>query len=413
MKMDLMGCFSFLKNDCYYSCECSEQIYKPETLRGETMNNVPKKSRKQIAFDAIWESYLYPHFGKVGNTQRFTSQDIRDKQTLLLMMAIEDFVDEVIKLDELAFEFDKTWEGTTLTKRNSLGELFYQLLQKQKGCSLLQNIIPSTSCTVQGNLKFTELELWFKGHHYEISENFKALCRVIEEVGLNRVNFNCNPISIVNQGVLEGELINSLIIRLREPIKLKSFGTARDEQKKEAIQNFNKTKSYVERLCANHSTLCGIELVLYDQLKQENPINIAQSHTNFMAFLDYDKLNDGGLGTIDYPVGWWWKREYMSETNYYYKIILFFDMHKTNCPIKPIIDKYYSYWNTITNKKGYSNFILDYTINFAPLLTKLQGMLMRDTYLRLEHHKQFDHFGMEKLPKLIVTSPNNLPMQNC
>jgi hypothetical protein len=370
--------------------------WQPKRL-GTTAMNTIKKPTTRDALESIKWDYKYP-FMYMGNTQLILSKDFNNRVSIEYMEALENFVDRAAKSKTLPFIFDKNLKETVLNTQNKLGKLFYELLNKQNNIFnqnpyLLNTIIPNNH-RIQ--------------HKYEVSENTAILHEVVSSLNLIGFNFTGEPKSkITNDGLLEGELINNLITCLQKATKRKSFKTRVEERKNEFSQSFLKTKRYIDRLCTNTPSLFGMQIVVCYQSEYANTITLAQSNrhlTKFLEALEAD-LKQGN------PVGWWWKREYMSELGYFYYLIVFFDY----LPIPTwFYDTYKDHWSSVTGEQGetftpnipirdfqrggsevprLSNFIEGF-------VSTIQRMFMRDIYLRLERDPEFNHFGMGKFPKL-------------
>jgi len=387
------------------------------TTNAKKMNVIPKKLFTDDIFESIFLDYLYPDANPNSSINGLThwvqSQDVQDQQFLITCLELaEEFVECVAKSTDLPFEFDKILEGARLKKKNRPGKLFYDLLWQQNDSP----INPEVGNPNLNSFKIQNfIRIQFK---YEVSENSKLLYNIASELNLNGVFFTGNPMSNIASGLLEGELINSLVIRLREAIKRKGFKNEMAERKKESTQSFTKTKHYVNRLYANSPLLYGMRMFFYYRSNHEGPSMLVESNKHLMKFLEPYETGSA----LSSPVGWWWKREYMSEVSYRYHLIFFFDGQKT--PYDPrLIDLYGPQWVSVTGGEG------AYVIPFVQewddlpsetglfqqpqhdslesLLSSMQSMLMRDVYLRLNPSKKIDHFGMGKLPKRVDEVPSN------
>ena len=361
------------------------------------------------ALESIWWDYHYPIINVHDNIEWELSQDFQNEESLAYLEAVEHFVDSIAKSSDLPFIFDKNFAGTTVKKPNDLGELFYRLLgQQNKQIANPKEFKPYSEHPNTFKIRYG----YSVRHKYKVSENMESLYFLAGELQLNCANFTGDPLSkITNDGLLEGELINSLVTRLQETTKRKSFKTKVEERKKESSQSFNKTKRYVERLHANNPFCCyGVRMVLCYQNQYEDSISLAESNAHLMKFLDALET-DSTLGS---PVGYWWKREYMTETSYRYYLIVFFN---TNYDLTEIHNAYSSHWTSITGYLGWYFIPIvpdkdyqrcnaipfpqgGYSDSLNSLLSSTQRMFMRDIFLRLESNKKFDYFGMGKLPKL-------------
>lgn len=378
-------------------------------LGATAMKKVTKPTTHDV-FDSIWFDYHYPEgLDRRGDTEKWIpSKDIQNKEFVAYMEAVEHFVDSVAKSAELPFVFDKNFIRTTINKPNNLGELFYKLLDDYN-----KNVLDKgrfKSCPEFLNtFRITDNR---KPYKYEVSENMGILSDVASDLNLNRANFTRDPMSkMTDDGLLEGELINSFINYLGKATRRKSFKTKVEERKKESSQNFNKTKRYIERLHANHPDLDGVRMVICYQKQYADSIKLQESDDHLMAFLKALKTDSDS--TLDSPVGWWWKREYMSELGYFYYLIVFFQTRRDETEIDDIYNRH---WSSITKERG-KYFVPDvpdrdyercpiillrrrYIHNPESFLSSIQRMLMRDIFLRLEGHQKLDYCGMGELPKL-------------
>lgn len=381
-------------------------------LGAKVISNLTKPTTRD-ALESIWWDYHYPFTNGHGNISWILSQDILNEESPDYLETVEHFIDSIAKSSELPFIFDKNLAGITLKKPNNLGEQFYKLL----GLQNKQIVNPGEFKPNSAHPNTFKIRYGYSiRHKYQVSENMEILYFFASELNLNHVYFTGNPMSkITNDGLLlEGELINSFVTRLREATNRKSFKTKVDERKKESSQNFSKTKRYIERIHANNPfCLYGVRMVICYQNQYASSISLAESNARLMKFLDAFET-DSQLGS---PVGYWWKREYMSETGYRYYLIVFFN---SNYDRTQIYANYNDHWSSITQNKGLS-FIpnvpdRDYQrCNVIPLLqsgyidslnsilSSIQRMFMRDIYLRLESHQKLDYFGMGKLPKSTTT----------
>jgi len=218
-------------------------------------------------------------------------------------------------------------------------------------------------------------------------------------------------------GMFEGELINSFVTRLQEATKRESFKTKVAEREREPRNSIMKSIRYIDRLYANHPSLYGVRMVFCYRNYYANSIILEESADHLVNFLEAFETNPK-LGS---PVGWWWKREFITEVGYRYHLIIFFDGRKTAYKPKQFQDVYNRHWHSVTRNQG-TSFIppvpeMDYQLcgaglpqqeyeeSLESLLLSIQCMLFRDIFLRLERRLKFDHFGMGKLPRSTSYKP--------
>jgi|GEM_PF-1863658 len=358
--------------------------------------------------ETILDQHSYPDPDATGHAPNWRlSSDIEDERSIQCMELEELFVDCVAKSKELPFVFEKTLNGTTLKKENRLGKLFYELLS-----------FHDETANPDGRNRHSRSPTTFKTSkgweykNYEVSENLQILHSVAAALDLGRANFNYNPMSEMGDpGLLEGELINSFVTRLREATKQKSVITKLAERKKSASQCFTKTKRYLDRLFANCPDLFGVHMVLcYENIDVDHPLSLKESHGHLIKFLEI--LETGS--DKESLVGWWWKREYMTELGYHHHLILFFDGNAMRYDPNAIRRFYEEEWGSVTRNKGYSFKPLEpdngqrsreTTHRLMPLVSMMQRMVLRDIFLKLKKHQKLDHLGMGKLPKSVEEMP--------
>ncbi|ASF45231.1 hypothetical protein [Methylovulum psychrotolerans] len=370
------------------------------------MNQLVKKLTTRDLFESIWHNYQFPVNTHDRNYSLVISQDIQNVQVLVCMELEEQFVENVAKSTDLPFTFEKTLQGTDLKKENRLGKLFYEMLRLQNATEANQGWSNKHLITFKTRN--------FVQHKYEVSENLNILYAVAGELNLHIATFCYDPLSKMGEGLLEGELINSFVTRLRETTKRKNFKSKIAERKKESSQSFTKTKRYISRLYANNPSLHGERMAICYRNEFANSITPSESNGHLMQFLAALET-DSMLGS---PSGWWWKREYMTEVSFRYDLIVFF-----NRAVPPMYDTYSQHWNSVTRNRGLCfippipprDFQRCGTLygydNFESFLSSTQRMLMRDTILRLESSPIFDNFGMGKFPKSVDVVPHNFGVQ--
>jgi hypothetical protein len=372
------------------------------------MKEIEKPSPNDV-FAPLSNEYQYPIANLMTNaTDWILSQDFKGGQSLVCMKQWEEFVDHVAKSTELPFVFDKTLQGTILKKKNRLGRLFYDLLMPQYGSAFIpdgfnRNLMPPASYKIGTGTQ----------HRYEVSENLKSLYSVASTLNFNQISFTFNPMSVMsNDGVREGELINSFVIRLREAINRKGFKSNKAARKKEFTHHFAKSQRYLDRLYENSPSLFSVRIAI-GYGKQYAAMPLERANADLMKFFEPFEKN---LWKIS-PVGWWWKREYMTEVGYRHYLILFFDGQ--SCPLPSIFLDLQRHWLEVTHEQGltFTPIVPDRDYqrcgllpqagfdNRDLLLSSIQRMLMRDIYLRLERSPKCDHVGMGKLPTLLADKP--------
>lgn len=333
------------------------------------------------------------------------SQDIESKPYLKRCMELaENFVECVIKTKELPYVFDKSLtEPPRLIENCPLGGLFYEMIS-----IYTPNQFHSSFLTPQNPYS---LDFFYQSlEPYEFSENVKILQSIARSLNLQYLRFTGNPLSPLHTNcLLEGDIINSLVLRLREATK-KGFKLIIEKRKDYCRESFRKSKQYIERIYANFPFFDFFEWRVYYTKKQED---LFESDKHLQQFLNLLKT----AYEREVILGWWWKREYIREIGYYYSFFVFHDTQKDQ-DIAELYNYYKNNWYNLTEFSGnivypsYQPFIknTDPAIfrtnpiyHSGPLnlaLSYINLVIMRDIYLRLPSNPKIDNLGMGPLPKL-------------
>lgn len=249
--------------------------------------------------------------------------------------------------------------------------------------------------------------------YYEISENARVLMDTVISLNLHKARFSGDPLLIINaDGLLEGELINTLVIRLREAIKQKKFKTRFSERKKEATQRIKHIKNYIKRLCDNYPDLWYQELFFFYRINDFGipSVGLAESNVHFSKILTV--IHSNSSICWDNPVGWWWKREYLTEIGYYYNVSLIFKGPIEHYDLNAMERDFSYQWHEMTNNLGGCIVVQSTQIQkkhfnngLDVFLAIFQNRFMGDVYLRLKPFAKYENFGKGVLPKLMVQSP--------
>ncbi|MFZ1548574.1 MAG: hypothetical protein WAT12_16005 [Candidatus Nitrotoga sp.] len=336
---------------------------------------------------SIYMGYVYPTFDAFGNVNGNLSCDIGNGSILQWLKLAEDFVASAAKSDK-AFDIDKGMEGMVLKKKNHCGTLFYDLCGHLRGLS--------------------------NPPQHEMSEEAKILSDNAIKLGLHLANFTGNPLSIISAGVLEGDLINSLVTRTRESLKRPRYKKHLQARKKEVTQNIIRTTRYFNRLSVNHPNLYVVRIYFGYQLEHASGITLVDTNEHLIKFVE---AFNTGLAN-GFQVGWWCKRGYMTEVGYSYHFILLFDGQKTPSH-NNFVNDLGSQWNSVVGDKGtFVTSVYDvhnhktwatgflqqgYLSNLENLLLSIKLMLMQDIYLKLHNGDKFPHINMGSLPKLLAS----------
>ena len=356
------------------------------------MNSISTKITAEDVYQAILADHCFRFIGVNGFLYWKQSKDLSN-HTLERIIREYDFVESVSKSSSPAFVFEKTLSGSTLTKSLPIARSFYDLLAVLKGDT------PPL---------------------HDTNEYSKILTEVALRLNFPSAQFSGNPLSPISiDGLLEGELINTLVARLREAAKRKSLRDRVREKKRLDNQLFTTFRRYLDRLVQNCPGLYVLRLDLGYTVDTVGGISNEESakHLNrFISLLESDLICDAFAG-------YWWRREYISEVGNRYHLILFVDSQKSPCD-QTFLQFLWHHWNDLTEGKGmYFNHTCredDYrSWGAGPVLNLWQNnqdillrgvklMLAGECYLRLKENIGIENFGMGNLPKAVDRATSSL-----
>lgn len=407
------------------------------------------KALSPRCFQKIRYDYLYPYNSDmlpIGNQQYQaffrnsfrTSRDLTQTTKLIDYLSFAEYFLKMIQQSEsLPFTIDKSFKGFKVIRENELGRLFYNLLKLQNGCD--------------------QPEYAFRNFHknqlfmiYESSEAEKLIEEIGYGLGLDAVTFTGNPSSIISEPgyrispgifdqvlrgaeqdviastpslasgkqMLEGDLINTFVIRLRERVRSDSFIAVSNSRKASSKNKSDQSVKYVKQLYKKDPNLSTIRLLLFhDPSFGWMPLSDSdQQFRRFLKTLDSQKKSSGLLG-------WWWKRGYMNETGFYYHLIFF---HSSSSDREQAFQNYLNQWLNFTECKRigcipfvgewliqdlYRNFHFDEVVQLRQddtqisTITSIKRMFKCEDAWRLNekldgHEKPFTHFEMDSISLL-------------
>lgn len=331
---------------------------------------------------AMQQDSYFPIHDRNGNFYRNHSQDISDEALKRLFLEHE-FVELVKKTKGQVFSFEKSIQGTKLLSQSGLAKRFYELLSNPSGK------IPAG---------------------FEPSENVNILGETIKRLNLQKIEFSCDPMTVVGHGgVLEGEIVNSLVTRLRESITSKSYKTAFEERKRLCSQAVHGTRRQIKRVVDNRSVFI-VRMDCFCPPDGSGARPLAEMEELYGRFMQAVK-SDPALSAL---LGLWWFRDHWSEIGYRYHSIVIFDAVSgaSGLNVAPTVG---DHWNSVTDGKGicfqhlpcqdnYRSWGAGYLPAYSSheieiLLHSTKLMLSRDLYLRPKQWQKSPHFGMLQLPQ--------------
>lgn len=324
---------------------------------------LPPKTIEMIRCDYLIPTSGDPNRG-LYDTYFQDSADINHSIRLIdYLLLAETFLKKIQQSEALPFTIDKSFQGFKVIRENELGRLFYLLHELKNGVGQQPN-------------SFSSLHAFQPFKHYEPSEAEKVIDAISHEFPLQFVTFTRNPESeLIEKGpggsernpdyysmqfnpphigltsqlasgkhILEGELINTLVIRLRESLRTNSFIASTNARKASSKVKTDQSVKYIKQLYANNPDLFPIRILLFYN-KGFGQISAFESDQHFRLFIKELVSQKKYSGIL----GWWWKRGFMSETGFHYHIILFYPSSVNR---DQIIANYVNQWRILTENNG-------------------------------------------------------------
>lgn len=336
-------------------------------------------------FKAMHEDF---HYCLQDQTSAYPTKELADSDGIEALELGERLFDAITSTAELPFIVEKNLDRCIIRKESRLiSNGFYKYWQRSR--------IPNLA-------------------GYQFSEGIQVLLRVSEELRLSQVNFSGDPLSLLNRdGLLEGELINSFVLRVRDVIRTKQMIRQIEERKSQVKSDMRVSKLYAERIVANtpHVLIQRFDLHYHPQASQT--ISLHESNQHLDRFIEALKTQP----ELGFPVGWWWKREHLTEIGFVYSMVVFYDTSNHILDPLTVTTLLEIGWQNVTNNQGactahnYSsnshkrlgNGFVSPTNPYPvqDLLFSIRLLILRDNYLRLSPNTKHSHIGMGPLPVLV------------
>ncbi len=320
----------------------------------------------------------------------YHSRDIQSLNPELFALA-ERFRQLVAQSDSLAFDLERRIVGTCLkTTQHELAEIGYELLR-------------------------------FIGYQcpprHEVGEALKILLRVLSDMCMTPIVPTGRPLNVIGpDGFCEGELINNIIVRAREAFAHPHARSASLQRKREVAQELQRTEKLVAQLAETTAQVYATRRTLNCRLiEHASPHGPLRAITLEETARHWQRFKDALLAkpSPEALLGWWRKREYLSEVGYRYHAVFFFDhSHPLALQSLRAVNKA---WELATDGMGIirehpyvpsdarswgSGFIgWGSETGRNLLISSLAKMISRDLYLRLEKSPEHPHCELMKVPK--------------
>lgn len=332
------------------------------------MQNNFRKNGTGNVFQLISENFNYWNLDQTGALIRCQSTNQGMPWPLGAMPLIESFVANAIKTTDLPFVFDKTLAGTELLRTNPLGREIYPLLGMPYRLE-----IPK----------------------YEASEHAKLFLSVAERLSLAKATISNNPMAIVSaDGVREGEVLNALVIRLRDAAGKKDFQHNLDQRRIDCKQWTSRAQRLTQRLVENHPGLCMFAADLQYQPNLTSEIRLRDAANHFENYL---ARFESYLGP-EALVGHMWFRNYLPEVAYRTQLYCFVAPHRMQ-DFQGVVIRLADLWSEVTQRQGMAIVPWQPSPVTEQVVSAIKQAIMSNAYLRLAEGRQdMDHIGTSDIP---------------
>ena len=335
------------------------------------MNNRQIQVTANNVFQRIHDDFIYVVVDQRGHADYFLSSDIGPAAAMEWMKQEELFVDLVAKSEQPAVEYEKTLAGTTCRRITPIGEELYRILHVPSRCN---------------------------PPNQQISEALKLWEEVKQRLNIRSAVYSGNPMSVIANGLLEGEFLNVIITRLREGTRRKRYQIAFQQRKNEARRTASSFTRLVTGIKKHRPGLFGVFFELMYLPEQASQIKLFQSAKHLCQLIDVLK-DDPVLGV---SVGHFWGRQFLSEAGYRTRLCLLFDEFTTP-PDSIDWNFVLQQWKMSTKGAGVGFVRQDYICGADRLIWEIKCTAMRDLYLRLIPNTTYPHFGKSDMSYTTLT----------
>lgn len=316
----------------------------------------------------ISDDFTYLVKNQFGGNQPYLSRDIGSIEGIATIVQISNIVEQIATSAQLAVKFATTIHGKRCLGVTPLGHTLYEFL-----------LNPHRFSPPPRQQLNEALDLWQR-----------ITPRIL---GMNPC-FSGDPMHRMNdQAVLEGELLNEVVIAVREYARRKAFKSATAARRKDVQRIDAATSKLVIGLLDQHPNMYGLRVdLMYDQAYAEK-VRVKESAEHVQSLIE--GLNDDlWFGT---SLGFLWTRHFLSEAGYRFNLLLLFDPKITP---KQMIDqtKVLKQWLSSTRGAGLDYVLPDGFFKTEELLRYLECSKRAALYLRLTPDAKFPHVGMSELP---------------
>lgn len=209
----------------------------------------------------IADNFTYPVKNNYHSNFLQLSRDVGSLEAIQTMVRIHYIVEHLTKSKQEAVKFETTIHGKNCLGVTPVGDALYR--------SLLQ---PHRFVTPP---------------RQQLSEGLNAWEGVGQRIFGSTPIFQGNPMLPMNaQGVIEGELLNAFLIRLREATGRTLRQSERSLRRKDAQQAYNAKTKLVDRLKEHHPGLFGLSVALMYSQDYAGKVRLKDSAEHLQKLID-------------------------------------------------------------------------------------------------------------------------------
>lgn len=320
----------------------------------------------------IFQDFQFPVNDPFGSIRWYASTDIRSGDYCAGLLAFEKLAKLFFQTNGPAFLIARSYTGTVLKKATPAGKRFLETQHQDLFITTPMGYLPS--------------------------EAHQALTKVAKDQNLGLIAFSQNPLATVNlEGLLEADLANSFVIRIREALEHPSTKNRIETRKKLFHHRSKIIHRNLDRLQLMTVQPRIVEIRL-DYLGGAKPFSLEDSEAHIKQFVA-DIQESAYL-----PLWHFWKRQHTSETGFNYRCLFVFDSLFLDS-VQNSIHHLVGLWQQVTDGRGIATWSQDFGADFKAASRHAKMMFQRDMILQLQESPELQHFGIGDPP--VITK--NLP----
>uniref|UniRef100_Q47FJ1 Uncharacterized protein n=1 Tax=Dechloromonas aromatica (strain RCB) TaxID=159087 RepID=Q47FJ1_DECAR len=310
----------------------------------------------------VCDSFTYLVKNNSGLLEWHCSQHAPFLNQVLGLLEDEKLAKRLTPSDDLGFVFERGLAGTKLRKVTQTGHAFASWIR-----------LPTLTQPPPG---------------YQQGEILN-LIRQQAKLHLGKITFSGNPLAMVNPtGTLEGELVNTFLVRTREALLRPSTRKLHEASKDQLRNDTRKVLRSIDR-CQTVIQFPGIAELRLHYFGREKHFTQEESTAHIDLFAERLMTSQSGIAP---PIWLHWKPLYTEEQGYGYHLLVVYDMQHVN--VHSALYGLVGLWHELTDQYGVA-MVTNHLGSDFRLLKRLVSLLFRcDALLRLKGQPNKPNFGI-------------------